>query len=143
MISSNRVGLLILVAVLAACSSTATDAGPAVVSPEGSWTVTLIGSVLVQTDQPPTLTFDADGSVHGHTGVNMARGRWTLDELGLHVHGMVSTRMAGPPDLMDQERRLLTTLERVRGVRDELGARLLLDGNGGVLIRMEPAAPGS
>lgn len=71
-------------------------------------------------DQPPQLTFEIDGRVGGYTGVNrmgssidgdaLARGEFVLAPV-------ISTRRAGPPELMHLEARFLMALQRARGVR--------------------------
>lgn len=71
-------------------------------------------------DQPPHLTFETDGRVGGYTGINrmgssidgeaLARGEFVLAPV-------VSTRRAGPPELMHLEARFLMALQRARGLR--------------------------
>lgn len=71
-------------------------------------------------DQPPHLTFETDGRVGGYTGVNrmgstidgeaLARGEFVLAPV-------ISTRRAGPPELMHLEARFLMALQRARGLR--------------------------
>lgn len=71
-------------------------------------------------DQPPSMVIEPDGSVGGYTGVNRMASK--LDGAAL-VRGefvlapMISTRRAGPPELMHLEARYTGALQRARGVR--------------------------
>lgn len=93
----------------------------------GEWTlVELEGRRLVDwlppiwDDQPPSVAFEADGAVGGYTGVNrmgskldgaaLVRGEFLLSPI-------ISTRRAGPPELMHLEARLVMALQRARGFR--------------------------
>ncbi len=75
-----------------------------------SWVVTSIDEEPLPVDDPPTIGFDDEGHVSGGAGVNRFTGTWSLDE-GVLVFGpLATTRMAGPPDRMDLERRFLEVL---------------------------------
>ena len=75
------------------------------------WVVTSIDEEAIPADDPPTIAFGEDGSVSGGAGVNRFMGTWSLDE-GVLVFGpLATTRMAGPPERMDLERRFLAVLE--------------------------------
>jgi heat shock protein HslJ len=71
-------------------------------------------------DEAPHLNFETDGRVAGYTGVN--RMGSNLDGAAL-VRGefllapIVTTRRAGPPELMHLEARYSAALQRARGVR--------------------------
>ncbi|MER7072417.1 META domain-containing protein [Terrabacter sp. NPDC000476] len=67
------------------------------------------------TSEPrPQLTFGEGGRVGGSTGVNRLGGRYAVADGVLTVTDTVMTRMAGPPDAMDQEQRLLEVLGEPR-----------------------------
>lgn len=67
------------------------------------------------TSEPrPQLTFGDDGRIGGTTGVNRLGGRYAVAEGVLTVTDAVMTRMAGPPEAMDQEQRLLDVLAEPR-----------------------------
>lgn len=61
-----------------------------------------------------TVEFLADNSVAGRASCNRYRGEWSLSGEGLTFSRLISTRMACPPALMDQERRFLEVLAGVR-----------------------------
>jgi len=77
----------------------------------GEWVVTAIGAVAVTDVSPPTLTFTREGHVAGSTGINRFSGAYTVVDAVLTVSPLLMTRMAGPEELMDQERRFTEALE--------------------------------
>ncbi len=62
-----------------------------------------------------TLAVAADGAVSGNGSVNRYVGKMTLDDGKVAWGGaaFATTRMAGPPALMDQEQRYLAALAKV------------------------------
>lgn len=60
---------------------------------------------------PPWLTFDGDGVVFGHAGVNRVRGTWRIEGEVLVFGPVVATLMAGPPDATATERAVLGVLQ--------------------------------
>jgi len=102
-----------------------------------SWVVTSIDEEPLPVDDPPTIGFDDEGHVSGGTGVNRFTGMWSLDE-GVLVFGpLATTRMAGPPERMDLERRFLDVLA-ARCTVTPTDEGLLLTSDGGSL-RLSPA----
>lgn len=85
----------------------------------GEWTVQSVRGAPVPAESAAFLGFGDAGRVHGNTGVNQLTGSWSLDAGALEFGPLASTRMAGPPALMDLESRLFTALQQVR--RAELG----------------------
>lgn len=102
----------------------------------GEWTVTSIAGAPVVEDSPAFLGFGADGSVYGDTSVNRLSGSWSVDEF--FSGPMASTRMAGPPELMMQEQRMLDSLNAVRDARLDGGELVLLTEGGDELMRLAP-----
>ncbi|MBL8861346.1 MAG: META domain-containing protein [Planctomycetes bacterium] len=83
------------------------------------------------------LRFDAEESMlHGHGGVNSFFGPYAADGAGLRVETLALTRMAGPPELMEQERAFTAALHAVRAIRLGGGELVLLDGTGVELARL-------
>lgn len=75
------------------------------------------------------LQFGSDGRLAGHTGVNHLSGSYEAARNELTFGPLISTRMAGPPELMEQEARLARALEKVNGSRRErVTLTLLADG---------------
>ena len=77
-------------------------------------------------DPKPQLAFDEDGRVSGTTGVNRVMGRYEVADGLLSVADAATTRMAGPPEAMEQEQRLLGLFDApqafvVTGDRLEVG----------------------
>ncbi|MBO3088686.1 META domain-containing protein [Cellulomonas dongxiuzhuiae] len=79
----------------------------------GTWRVVRCdGAPLADGMQgPPWLTFDGDGMVFGHAGVNRVRGTWRLDGTALTFGPVVATLMAGPPGATATERTVLGVLQ--------------------------------
>jgi heat shock protein HslJ len=75
-----------------------------------AWVVESIAGV--PTSEPkPQLTLGEDGRVFGTTGVNRIMGTYEAQDSTIKISGDGMTRMAGPPEAMDQERRFLRALE--------------------------------
>lgn len=105
----------------------------------GEWVVTAIGAVEVDGATRPTLTFTREGHVSGSTGINRFSGGSRLEGDALTISPLLMTRMAGPPELMDQERRFAAALEGVATVA--LDDRILTLG-GVTPLTLRAAAPG-
>ena len=73
-----------------------------------TFTVTDLGGVSLDHFKP-TITFGADGSVHGQS-VNNFNGTYTVDSGVLTIGPMAATRMMGIPQAQDIENALLSTL---------------------------------
>ncbi|GAA5018509.1 hypothetical protein GCM10023258_05360 [Terrabacter aeriphilus] len=90
------------------------------------------------TSEPrPQLTFGDDGRVGGSTGVNRLGGRYAVADGVLTVTDAVMTRMAGPPEAMDQEQRLLEVLGVPQPLTTVEGGLAL--GEAGGVARLAPA----
>ncbi len=97
-----------------------------------TWVVTSLDEESLDVDDPPTIGFDDEGHVSGGAGVNRFTGTWSLDEDVLVFGPLATTRMAGPPEQMDLERRFLDVLgARCTVTRTDEG--LLLTSDGGSL----------
>jgi len=129
---------LVLCAWIAVCSCRA-GAHRSAESPTGTWTLTeLEGTGLGALARPAELTIGADGTLAGFSGVNRFSGRVAPEALAdghLRAGPLVSTRMAGPPEAMAVESRLLALLGMPLEWRRE-GARLELLRDGAVLARL-------
>lgn len=80
--------------------------------PEGSWVVSeiSIGGELVPPLEGPVLTLEVSGGrLSGSAGINRFMGQIDKDHFGT----LATTRMAGPPELMDQEARYLRHLSSI------------------------------
>ena len=100
-----------------------------------TWVVQELGGAAT-TDPKPQVTFGEDGRLTGTTGVNRIMGQYGVTDGMLVVAQATTTRMAGPPEAMEQEQRLLALLAAPRpilvtGDRIELGE----DGTSALLVR--------
>jgi heat shock protein HslJ len=73
------------------------------------WTVQELGGAVTAAPKPQ-LSFGADGRLTGTTGVNRLMGQFEVRDGLLVVGDAATTRMAGPPEAMEQEQRLLELL---------------------------------
>ena len=87
--------------------------------------------------------FLADGAVDGHGGCNAFQGGATPTATGFRFGPLAATRKACPAALMDQERRFLDALGRVRGATTSHGLLFLRDADGVAILRFSrlPDAP--
>ena len=91
-----------------------------------TWTVQELGGAVTAVPKPE-LSFGTDSRVSGTTGVNRIMGQFAVKDGLLTVGNAATTRMAGPPEAMAQEQRLLELLAgevpyTLTGDRLELGA---------------------
>jgi len=94
-------------------------------------------TIALAPESAPTIRFDGKGMVEGNATLNRyRRGYEVLPFLTLRFtgQGMAMTRMAGPPELMDQEDRFLSALDRVERVRLEGDTLILEDGKGTTVL---------
>jgi lactoylglutathione lyase len=87
-----------------------------------------------------TLVFE-DGRIAGFGGVNRYAGEYTLEGEELTLGPLAVTRMAGPPEAVESERRYLDALGRVARAAVEEGTLVLADGDGSELLRFAQSAP--
>lgn len=130
---------LLLTAVLLLPSRAGFAAPPA--PPTGRWLAeTIRGGGVVDRVQS-TLEIAGDGRVSGSGGCNRISGKARITGASIRIGPLVSTRMACPPAVMDQEHKFFNALEAARSWRiDRARHKLTLRGSGGkvlvVLARM-------
>ncbi len=98
-----------------------------------------VDGVAVMPSTEPDLVFGADGRVSGNATVNRLMGQYALEGDVLRFGALASTMMAGPPENMEQEQRVLAALAhplRVEAAAD--GDVLLVSEAGTTLLRPEP-----
>ncbi|MEM9381928.1 MAG: META domain-containing protein [Planctomycetota bacterium] len=123
---------------VSACASTERAPEPEPPDLVGSWTVEEVLGTEVA-GEGVYLAFASDGSLSGSTGVNTLNGSWEVSEGTLSIPPLATTRMAGPPELMDQESRFTEALGRARGwVVEDDGRLSLRDDAGETLLRAAP-----
>jgi heat shock protein HslJ len=129
--------LALSAALLPSCAGTgegspgAESSSPAV---QGEWLVSEIEGKRMVGETEVVLTFGPDGSFSADSGVNRLRASYTVDGAALQFSEMLATRMAGPPELMEQESRLMAALEAAQGSSVEGDRLRLMDGGGEVLL---------
>ncbi|MDF1799278.1 MAG: META domain-containing protein [Planctomycetota bacterium] len=137
---------LTFLGLLAACAgprSAATEASiPTPSALTGEWTILSIQGSPVVEDSPAFLGFGEDGRLFGHSSVNQLFGSWALDAGTLELGQLGSTKMAGPPALMEQETQFLAALARAsRAMLAEDGCLVLSASDSAVLLTAAPRAP--
>jgi heat shock protein HslJ len=104
----------------------------------GRFALVALGGQPPESDRPLDLTFGADGRVSGFAGVNQFNGPFEMAAAGgnrgtLRFGELASTLMAGPANLMNQEKRYLDALRAVDGYIAEGGLLELTAGGQPVL----------
>ena len=79
-----------------------------------TWILTTLNGKKVETAKPPTMTFNK-GKLGIFGGVNQLSGSYALVRDTVTMSELVSTRKAGPPELMELEREFARTLSQVDG----------------------------
>ena len=105
-----------------------------------AWRIAEIDGRPVQAPDAPLslMLWTMDGRVAGFGGINRFSGPYELRGRDLSFGPAIMTRMAGPPELMDQEMALAQALEATAAWRPAgEGAIELLDDGGAVLMRLE------
>ena len=94
------------------------------------WTVEDIGGTLIDRSRP-TLDFGVDGRLAGRATCNAFTATYRLTGEGLTVGAAATTMMSCAPSLMEQERRFMDILQRVRSFDvTDTGALVLQDDAG-------------
>lgn len=100
--------------------------------------MTIDGAGIPKVARRPSLTVTLAGAVGGFGGVNRIAGRTDPEGLKggrLTLGNLVSTKMAGPPELMELETNYLAALGRVTSYRVTAGDGLTLsDGAGRAVL---------
>jgi heat shock protein HslJ len=102
-------------------------------TPEGIWVLASLGPAA----PTGTITLDITGSsVSGNAGINTYHGTVTIDPAAgtLTFGPLVSTRMGGSEDRMQQESAYLAALENAAGYRLENGSLIITDEKGQTLL---------
>jgi putative lipoprotein len=104
----------------------------------GRWLAESIRNRRVIGDPKTLIEIAADGKVTGSGGCNRISGKATVDGAHISFGPMISTKMACPPAVMDQESKFLAALGDTRLWRiDEQRDRLILvDAHGVTVLRM-------
>jgi len=85
---------------------------------------------------PATIAFDGGRKVAGRAACNRYFGTFEQAGEALQVRPAGLTRMACPPEVMDEERRFLVALEAVTRGRREGDTLVLLDGDARIRMRL-------
>jgi heat shock protein HslJ len=102
------------------------------------WALVSLNGEPVVSDKPPTMKFQR-GKVAIFGGVNRLSGSYALIDNGSVTLGqLVSTKMAGPPDLMELERNFSKTMASVNGFHVN-GNKLQLLSGGSVVAEFRTA----
>jgi len=107
--------------------------------PGTSWNVTSYNNgkggvtTLVEGSQL-TLEFGDDGTVSGSAGVNTFNGPCTVDGDAIEIGPLATTKMAGDPELMEQEQAYLKALEASTRWNVASGKLELRDADGAAMV---------
>jgi heat shock protein HslJ len=102
----------------------------------GLWLIEQARSAPLIDKRSARLDFGPDGALSGNGSCNKLSARYTLEGNKLKIGPIVTTRMACPEALLEQEDRVLTALERAaRAGVPPHGFLTLWDADGAVLLR--------
>lgn len=104
----------------------------------GSWTVEYIGERPVIDNSPAYLKFLEEGRAAGNSSCNQFTGSYNLHAGDFEVSKLASTKKMCPPALMEQEKRFLASLQRVKKFQIVQGLLVLLDENDETLFKASP-----
>lgn len=128
-----------LIALLTACSSGVTPAGPAATPAPRltgtSWTVTAINGTAPITGNEPTMEF-SDTTVAGTASCNRYNAAYTQDVAKVTITPGALTAMACAEDVMAQEQAFNESLAKVTGVRTAGEGAELVDADGNVVLAL-------
>ena len=122
------VGLIVGAALLGGCSlmEPASTSTPKVDLVGGTWVAEDIDGAGVIDDAQSTLQFGNDGRISGRGACNSYGGTVDLKGAQIIIGQLVSTKMACPPAVMDQETRFMAALQTTRTYRMDEGNKLVL-----------------
>ena len=101
------------------------------------WKLTALNGETINTQSPPTLTF-AHGKLSIFGGVNRLSGSYALVRNTVTMSDLASTKMAGPPELMELEKSFATALRSVDSFKVS-GNELTLSADGKVVASFKTA----
>ena len=93
-----------------------------------SWTVTELGGVAMDTDNPPTLEFDAEGQIAGDASCNRYGGPCTVEGNSISVSRLRLTRRMCDEETMARERQFMALLQAAQTWEITEGGTLVLHG---------------
>lgn len=110
-------------------------AAPQTQSLEGKWILTGIGSGSNAEHPAGIISMEIAGTnVSGNAGVNLYHGTITVENGKVTFSPMATTRMAGPENMMTQERNFLAALQNVTGYTVANGVVTFTDASGNALL---------
>jgi heat shock protein HslJ len=105
-------------------------------TPSGDYHLDMLNNNAIQ--DAITLTFDAaNNKISGNSGCNSYFGNYTITDSQISFKGMVSTKMACPPEKMKLEQEFLTAISTVESYIIKNNKLSLLNNNGDVVIISE------
>jgi putative lipoprotein len=118
-----------------ACAELAQGAMPGLLA-GGEWIVERVAGATAGGDRRARISFAADGQVTGSGGCNRLMGRAEIGSETITFGALATTRMACPPEVMQQERKLLDALSATRSYRIADVTLTLHDASGAELVRL-------
>ena len=101
------------------------------------WTLTSLNGERIDTAKPPTMMF-SKGQLSVFGGINKLTGSYALVRESVVMGDLVSTKMSGPPELMELENEFTKTLAKVNGFTvSENELTLLTEGKAAAVFESE------
>jgi heat shock protein HslJ len=114
------------------------DPGPRL---RGAWRLEKLGERDVVGTVKPPLMFTSDGSLRGETGCNRINGKFEVAGDALKIGRLATTRRACAKPMMEQERQVLDSLQRIARWKIDGNKLVLVDEQGAALMRLMPETP--
>lgn len=103
---------------------------------DGQWLLNSYGKQGERPGEGPSITIEISGDrISGSAGVNRFFGKF---EDGSVVAPIGTTMMAGPPELMEQERKFLELISRADDWSVEKGSLMVSDGDVAAVFARQP-----
>jgi heat shock protein HslJ len=141
--------ICLAISLLAGCAGSGKESGPAMISSanldrlvDREWLLKNMTvdsqHVIMHVDATQTLLFGSDGRIAGYGGVNRFGGSYKFSPEGVLSFpgpGLITTRMAGPPEIMEKEHAYLKGLaESTRAIVAKDGLQLQNEDGATVLV---------
>lgn len=139
--TGQMIGVLLLLAIVSACSLDSREATPSMTLVDTSWNLKTLDGQAITTDKPPTIHFDAS-RMNGYAGCNQFFGNYTGSSDGVFSTSNVgATKMACIGEKGQLEQQFFAQLEKASQYAVTREQLHLLDDKRNILMVLNAAKP--